>query len=545
MMRKVVLWTLLVAVLLTAFLLYAYMDRTHKSPTFRLAKVEQGAIVSTVSSSGTLSPVITVLVGSQVSGQIKEILVDFNSEVREGQLIARIDPESFEARVRQAEAELAVARANVVIQQAAADRARAELQNARSALSAVKAQSEKAKIAVWDAQRDLDRKKKLHHSHIISESDIDKAKATYDQAVAQLHTVEAEQQGQVSAVRSREAALKMAEGEVIYAQAQVTQREASLYQSQIDLSRTIIHSPVDGVVIARNVDVGQTVAASLQAPTLFTIAKDLREMQVETSVDEADIGRTEVGQTATFTVDAFPGREFRGRVEQIRKAPLTVQNVVTYTVVISADNPHLHLLPGMTANVTIAVEEHTNVRKLPNAALRFRPPDVNGRGAADTGDTHRTPSGSPRSGEAGERLSRIIEALDLNEDQQARVRALFSEAREKIKEMRQKGAAPDDIRIQAKNLREKGRTAMMAILNEEQRKKYAQILKGSSGVSAQKGRVWVVGEGGQPLAVQITTGISDGSFTEIVSGDLAAGQEVIVGMDRSSASPAAKKRIAF
>jgi len=544
-MRKLILWTFVGVALLTAVLFYAYMDGTGRSPVYRLARVEQGSVVSTVSSSGTLKPVITVVVGSQVSGQIKEILVDFNSEVREGQVIARIDPESFEARVRQSEAELAVARAAVVIQQAASERALAELENARSAFSAVKAQSEKARVTVWDARRDLDRKQKLHKSNIISESDIDKARAAYDQAGAQLRTAEAEQQAQVSAVRSRAAALKMAEGEVIHARAQVTHREATLYQSRIDLSRTIIRSPVDGVVIERNVDVGQTVAASLQAPTLFTIAKDLRQMQVETSVDEADIGRTAVGQMATFTVDAFPGREFRGRVEQIRKAPLTVQNVVTYTVVISADNPHLHLLPGMTANVTIVVEEHADVRKVHNAALRFRPPDANGREAADTGEPGRTPSGSMRSGEGGEKLTRIIEALDLNEDQQVKARALFSEAREKIKEMRRKGAPPDDIRIQAMNLREKVRTAMLAILNDEQRKKYAQVSKAGVSDPAQKGRVWVLGEGGRTLDVPVTTGISDGTFTEILSGDLAVGQEVIVGMDRSSASPAAKKKFAF
>ncbi len=544
-MRKFFLWSFLAAALLTAAILYVYADRSGKSPTFRFAKVEQGSIVSTVSSSGTLSPVITVVVGSQVSGQIKEILVDFNSEVREGQVIARIDPESFEARLRQAEAELAVARADVAIQKAAVERARAELENAHSAFSALTAQVEKAKVAVVEARRDLDRKQRLRKSSIISESDIDKVRADYDQAVAQLHTAEAEEAAQASTVRSREAALKMAQGQVIHAQAQVTQREATLHQGRIDLTRTIIRSPVDGVVIERNVDVGQTVAASLQAPTLFTIAKDLREMQVETSVDEADIGRTVAGQMATFTVDAFPGHEFKGRVEQIRKAPLTVQNVVTYTVVISADNPDLRLLPGMTANVTIIVEEHADVRKIPNAALRFKPPDSTGPQGPDSRDSRRTASTARGAGEAGERVSRIIEALGLDENQQARVRALFSDTREKIKEMRQKGAAPDEIRTQAANLREKSRMALSAILNEEQRRKFAHLSKGGAIHAARKGRVWVVGEAGQAVAIQVTTGISDGSFTEILSGDLGPGREVIVGMDRPSPSSAAKRKFGF
>jgi len=544
-MRKSILWAFLGIAILIAVFLYGYADRSGNSPEFRLAKVEQGSIVSTVSSSGTLNPVINVIVGSQVSGQIKEILVDFNSEVREGQIIARIDPESFEARVRQAEAELAVAKSDVVVQRAAVERARAELENARSALSAAAAQVEKAKVAVSDARRDLGRKQRLHKSSIISESEIDKSRATYDQSVAQLHTAEAEQKAHASVVHSREAALKMAEGQVVHAQAQVKQREATLRQSRIDLTRTIIRSPVDGVVIERNVDVGQTVAASLQAPTLFTIAKDLRKMQVETSVDEADIGRTVVGQLATFTVDAFPSREFRGRVEQIRKAPLTLQNVVTYTVVISAENPDLRLLPGMTANVTIVVEEHADVRKVPNASLRFRPPDSNGREGVASGDSRGTASISRGAKEAEGRLTRMIDALDLDKDQQARVRALFSEARERIKEMRQKGAAPDEIRARAMNLREKGRMALLAILNEEQRKKFAQLSKGGGTRSARKGRVWVVGEAGQPTPVQVTTGISDGSFTEIVSGDLAPGQEVIVGMNRSSPSSAGKRKFRF
>lgn len=545
-MRKIMLWAAaLCGIVLLVGGLYFYGSRSGHAPLFRLAKVQQGSITSTVSPSGTLTPVITVVVGSQISGQIKEILVDFNSEVREGQTIARIDPESFDSRVCQAEAELAVARSEVVIQAAAVERARAELENARSALSGVSAQVEKARVAVWDARRDLDRKERLRKGSIISQSDIDKAKAAYDQAEAQLRTAEAEQEAQASVVRSRKAALRMAEGEVVHAEAQVAQREATLHQSRIDLSRTIIRSPVDGVVIERNVDVGQTVAASLQAPVLFNIAKDLLKMQVETSVDEADIGRIQVGQKATFTVDAFPGHEFRGEVEQIRKAPLTVQNVVTYTVIISADNPDLRLLPGMTANVAIIVEEHADIRKVPNAALRFKPPAGNAPYVADSGPG--TPGAFHTQGrqEVGERLSRLIEVLDLDKNQQTRIRALFTEAKVKIADMRRKGASPDEIRMQAANLREKGRAALLSILNEDQQKKYAQISMRKNSPSRQKGRVWIVGEGGRASPVQVTTGISDGSFTEIVSGNLTAGQEVIVGMDRASSPAAPKKRFRF
>ncbi len=545
MIRKWILFVFLAVVLGVAAVLYVFTGRSGKTPSFRLAKAERGSLVSTVSSSGTLSSVITVLVGSQVSGQIKEILVDYNSEVREGQVIARIDPESFEARVRQAEAELAVARANVAIQRAAVERARAELENTRAAYSAAKAQTEKANVAVTDARRDLSRKQRLHSRKIIPESDIDKAEATYKEALAQLSTAKAEQKAQVSTVHSREAALKMAEGQVAHAKAQVKQREATLHQSKIDLGHTIIRSPVNGVVIERNVDVGQTVAASLQAPTLFTIAKDLRKMQVETSVDEADIGRTGLGQRANFSVDAFPGHEFTGRVEQIRKAPHTVQNVVTYTVVVSADNPDLRLLPGMTANVKIVVEERAAVLKVPNAALRFRPPGGSAAMVASPGGASLQTAASRRAKEAEERVKRLIEALDLDENQQAQVRAVFSEARKKVREMHQKGATPDEIRAAAMNIREKGRAAILAILNEDQRQRFSQLLQARDRKQAGQGRVWVVGDGGKALPVQVVTGITDGSFTEILKGNLKPGQEVIIGIDRSALSSTGNKKLGF
>jgi HlyD family secretion protein len=356
-MRKRTLFIVVVLILIAAILAYTYANRNGNRPTYRLARLEQGPIISTVSSTGTLTPVTTVQVGSQVSGQIKELSADFNSEVHEGQVIARIDPENFEARVRQADAELAVARANVAIQRADVERTRAELENAYAALAAAKAQTEKARVVLVHAKRDLDRKRALHQQAIISKSQIDDAVAAHDQEHAQFSAAEAQEQAQTSIVLSRKAQLKMSQAQVEHALAQVKQREAALHNSKIDLEHTVIRSPLDGVVIQRNVDIGQTVAASLQAPTLFTIAQDLRNMQVDTNVDEADIGRIQVGQRVTFTVDAFPGREFIGQVEQIRKASQTIQNVVTYTVVVSAENQDQHLLPGMTANVKLVIDE--------------------------------------------------------------------------------------------------------------------------------------------------------------------------------------------
>lgn len=546
--RKVLFFVILVVILIGVVAIYLFSNSDADRTTFRLARIERGPIISAVSSTGTLNAVITVQVGSQVSGQIKELLADFNSEVREGEVIARIDPENFEARVRQAEAEQAVAQSEVTIQGAALERARADLQNAQSALDATKAQTEKARVAVEDAKRDLGRKKTLYKGKIISESDIDKAVAVYDQAAAQLSAAQAEERAQNSLVRSREAALKMAKAEVDHALAQVQQRKAALHQSRVDLDHTVIRSPVDGVVIQRNVDVGQTVAASLQAPTLFTIAQDLRKMQVDTNVDEADIGRIQVGQRVTFTVDSFPGQEFTGSVEQIRKAPETIQNVVTYTVVVSADNPDLRLLPGMTANVQIVVEERKDSLKVPNAALRFQP---SGAGTDSLkAAKERLSSGKPGGGGAQQiedRIQRFTKALQLNEDQQSQLRAIFAKAREQIASLRRQGATPEDIRPEIERIRQRSRGIILQFLTPEQRLKFRQLIEARAASPVTRGRVWVLNQGGSPVSVDLMTGISDGSFTEVVRGNLQAGQQVIIGTSgpKGESSRRSQRRFGF
>jgi HlyD family secretion protein len=314
-------------------------------PQYRLARVERGPLTAAVAASGTLNAVTTVQVGSQISGQVKEIYADFNTPVKAGQVIARIDPETFELRVTQARADLDAAQSAVAV--------------ARSGLAAQMAELGRVKVTLADAQRDYERKKALVERSFISPSELDKARTLLEATRQQLKAVEAQ--------------MRVGEAQVRSALAAVKQRESLLKQAQVDLERTIIRAPVDGTVILRNVDAGQTVAASLQAPVLFTIARDLRDMQVEAAIDEADVGRLRPGLPAAFTVDAFPRRGFTGEIVQIRKSPVTVQNVVSYTVVISARNPDLALLPGMTANVRIVVEQRENALKVPNAALRFRP----------------------------------------------------------------------------------------------------------------------------------------------------------------------------
>jgi HlyD family secretion protein len=518
-----------------------FSDSRNGASSFRLAAVERGPIISAVSTSGTLNAVITVQVGSQVSGQIKELLADFNSEVKAGLVIARIDPETFAAKVRQARAELDVARANVHIQRAGIERAQKELANAAASLNSAKARTEKTRVTLVNAKRNLERRRALFQSGSVSESQIDDAQTAHDQTLAQMNSDEADERAAESMVATREAALKTSRAQVDYAIEQVRQKEAALYQTEVDLENTFIRSPVDGVVIERAVDIGQTVAATFQAPKLFVIAQDLRQMQVETDVDEADIGRVHVSQEAIFTVDAFAGREFHGQVLQVRKAPRVVQNVVTYTVLVSADNSDLRLLPGMTANIQIIVDERQNALKVPNAALRFKP---NGEDAKSTGASRSASTSSGETAQPEERLKQLTTALRLTESQQNQVRVILFDAREKLEALRRQDAPPEEVRRETLAQRERTRNVVATLLSPEQREKYARFAAAQEGGAPLRGKVYVAAEKDKPQPVDLVLGISDGTFTEVVSGDLDTGQQVIIGVNLT-ASKRAVKRFAF
>jgi HlyD family secretion protein len=380
---------------------YLYAQSLSNRQSFRTAPVTRGPLTAAVTATGTLNAVITVQVGSQVSGQIKEMFVDFNSIVRKNQVIARINPALFEAQVSQAKAQLDAAEAMVLNQQAVIEKTRADLENARAALASAHAQSIKSQVAVVDGKRNLGRQHDLRQRNLIAQADEDAAQVQYDSAVAQYDSSVAQERAQGAALRSAEGQLKVAETLLRNLEAQVDQNKAALEQAKLSLGYTVIQAPVDGVVVARNVDVGQTVAASLQAPTLFVIAQDLTKMQVDTNVDEADVGRLQVGQHTTFTVDAFPGRFFTGAITQVRKAAQILQNVVTYDVVVSADNSDLKLLPGMTANIRVVTDQRENALRVPNAALRFRPagvaverPSMGGGSGGGQGPGNRPGSGS-------------------------------------------------------------------------------------------------------------------------------------------------------
>ena len=506
---------------------------------FRTAKIEKGPLVATVSATGTLNPVVSVSVGSQVSGQLKEIFVDFNSAVKKGQLVARIDPEQFEYKLRQAQADLDAARASIGTQQANVAVQRAEVARAEANLA--------------EAKRDVERKKSLVEKNFIAASEAEKADAVY--------------KAQLAGLESAKAQLGVATANAKNSEAVVKQREAQLAQARIDLDRTAIRAPVDGVVVKKSVEPGQTVAASLQAPELFIIAQNLADMQVEAAIDEADVGRVREGQSATFTVDSFAGRTFSGAVRQVRKAAIVAQNVVTYVVVISAANPDLNLLPGMTANVRITTDKRDSVLKVANSALRFRPPGaaedgqnppaptVTGKDAANNGSGSGSTAGGaggsgggaaaaggPGGGGRAQR-ERLVTELKLDADQQQKLDAIFAGMREKFMAVRE---LPEAERARASernraDIREK----ITAILTEEQKKKYADIVAEQAGRTPTRGRVWINGDDGKPKAVQVRLGLSDGSSTEVAGGDLKEGQEVLVGVataGQKGAAPAGAPR---
>ena len=328
------------------------------------AEVRRGTITKSISATGKVEALTTVNVGSQVSGTVAEIFVDYNTPVKKGQIIARLDSSQLQAQVTQASA-------NQLSASAAIQTAQNSVLSAEAAIQASEANVERAKSVVDDAQRNLELTQSMVSAGVTARLQIDPAKAAVVQVTAQ-------HQQAVAQLNQAKAQAQSSRSQVNQAKAQAQQAGASVQLASVNLGNSIIRAPIDGVVVARNVDVGQTVAASFQAPTLFLIANDLRKMQVLANIDEADIGQLGPDSRVTFTVDAFPSDEFSGKIAQIRLAPQTLQNVVTYTAVVQVDNPELKLKPGMTANVTAIVAEKRDVVTVPNAALRFRPAGASG-----------------------------------------------------------------------------------------------------------------------------------------------------------------------
>ena len=496
---------LMAAVMLAGFYFWGNDSST---PQYMTARVERGNLRNTVTATGALQAVTTVQVGSQASGTISALYADFNSVVKKGQVIAQLDPSTAKAQVEQARANLEQARASLANARAAVVNSRAGVSDAQARSMAARSTVQnnqagvsgaEANVAVLKAQQDdalslLKQQESLLKAGVIAQREYDvatttykTAEARYNQAVAQLNQAKLAEQSSASAgIAQSQAAIEQSQAQVQQSQAQVKQAEAQVQQAQaqlsvaeVNLSHTTITSPIDGVVVSRDVDVGQTVAASLSAPTLFTIANDLTQMQVIANIDQADIGLVEQAKSVRFTVDAFPGKEFDGQIAELRLNPVNVQNVVTYNVVINVDNPEQKLKPGMTANLTITIDERNNVLKVPNSALRFTPQDRPRNATAGQG----------QNGQQGQRRQRQQGENAGSGSGDSAGRGNFAPA-----------SAP--------------------------------VLPGQTRI------VWVLGQNNKPERRRITVGLSDGAATEVVDGDLKEGDTVITGQTVSGSTGA-------
>lgn len=465
------------AILAIGYVVFSGRQETVTNTAFEGEVVSRGPIESIVASTGSVRPVVTVQLGSELSGLIAELHADFNDEVHEGQVVAVIDPRTFATRVEQAEADLRLADASLTTSEAAISRAEANL---------------------VQAERAWERNKTLAGRGNLSESALDTALATLEGARADLATAKAQK---------------------VTAQATIAQRKAALRQARIDLERTEIRSPIDGVIVNRVVDVGQTVAASLSAPILFEIARDLSSIQIEASVDEADIGNVVPGNPVRFTVDAYRDRRFSGEVRQVRLAPVELNNVVTYTVIIDAANSDRSLLPGMTANLEIVTGSRSDALRVPNEALRFRPPE-NLVAAAQQG-------GGGQGGGGGGGFGNLTAGLELSADQEAKLREAMAAMRAGFRPQQQNpaqaGGPPPDPALIRQQFQARIASVMADILTPEQMEKFRALQKDQA--RNRPGSLWVIKADGNLEQRRVLLGIGDNRFTEIVSG-LEAGESV-------------------
>ena len=499
---------------------------------YRLGSVDRGPITASVRATGTLNPVTTVLVGSQLSGQIVEILADYNSPVKAGQVVARLYSEQIKARRDAARADLEQGRADLAMRRAQIERTKATRQRAEAAVQDMLAQRDRSGAQLADARRNLDRQQELFTRRVGSETALDTARTQTEVQKATLASSEAQIASARAELKGLDADIALAEANLKSAEAVILQREAKLRDIEIDLERTDIRSPVDGVVVQRQIDLGQTVAASLNAPTLFTIAQDLREIDIYANIDEADVGRLKAGQSVSFTVNAYPNRTFTGTVRTVRLGAQTIQNVVTYTAVIGVDNRDMALLPGMTANLQIVTDERRDVLRVPNAALRFRP--SSGAAAAPTpGPTPADePAGRPRGGRALEGLrERIAADVQPTPEQAAAIERVLAEARSAFPG-RGAGLSDEERRAAMRAARRDIEERIAAALDPERRARFEALAAEGPGGNAQNGtpgRVYVLGEDGAPTPVAVRLGVTDGNTTEILAGDVREGAGIVTG----------------
>ena len=524
--RYAVLGLLLLAFAIGGFALFR-RDAKNPAEKYFTVKTERGNIRHVVTSTGTLQAVVTVQVGSQVSGRIQELHADFNSVVKKGQMLAVIDPANFEAQRQRSQAALAIA-------QAAVKSAEANLINRKAELASAQANLEVARVALKDAEIQLKRAQGLIKDGLISDRDLENAQVTFDQNAARLQQAAAQ-------VSQSEASIHSALSQQDQASANVEQAKADLQIAEVNLEYTKIISPIDGVVVERNVDIGQTVAASFQAPILFLIANDLTKMQVIAQVDEADIGALSERANSQFSVDAFPSQNFQGKISEIRlssKLPGSstsssstaatggssggASNVVVYNVIIDVDNPQLKLRPGMTANVNFTVASTENVLKIPNAALRYRPADTKPEEIQKllasfpntvSADTHLS-EGKKGSSE-GLAASKGGGGTDNGRSSQGSSGTLY---RSRSGKMLGKQSGGAQAVVQQSTNERYGINAGLTIHFPQ-----AEALKPTWSM------IWVVDSGGQPRPRRVKMGITDGRETAVLDGDLKEGETIITG----------------
>jgi HlyD family secretion protein len=488
----------------------------HGTVQYFAQAVTRGDIRNVVTATGTVQAVVTVDVGSQVSGKIQTIYADYNSKVKRGQVLARIDPRPFEAQLSNASADLAAARAHVRTMQA-------DVVNQQASVKAAQANVEDELAARRVADVTLQRDTTLLQRGLLARSDFDTAKAADDEAVAKHNQA-------VAALEQAHAQATSSAADLAQAEAQVDQAKATVETSRLNLSYATISSPVDGVVVSRSVDVGQTVAASLQAPLLFVIANDLTKMQVNANVDEADVGHLSDREPVSFFVDAYPHDTFTGRISEIRLNPQTVQNVVTYSVIIDVDNPQLKLRPGMTANVTVTIEHRSNALKLPNAALRYQPAGVT-----------RAQVAAMLGARGGEGRGGWREALGAGRRPEAAV-----DGRASVPSGTEPGggrpadavATSGSVTVAGSPDHSRSLPVADAPLAPGQRWNPADKIRFPAEDLAgdRPAIVWVLDAQGRPAARKVTLGVTDGVSTELVSGDVHASDRLVIA--DTSESPA-------
>jgi HlyD family secretion protein len=515
--------------------------------SYRTAKAERGEIVATVSATGTINPTTTVIVGSQLSGQVVEILADYNSEVKAGQVVARLNQDHIRARLDAARADLAQMRAQRLVTEGQIEKVKAETEKARAAQVDMEAQVTRNEALLADTDRIFKRQSDLRTRGFAADAAVDTARATRDAQDAALASARAQVNSAKAALLGLAADLQVAQANLAAVSAQVQQREAAVRQIEVDLSNSEIKSPVNGVIVQRNVELGATVAASLQAPVLFLIADDLSRMEIAANIDETDIGRIKPGQRVTFTVNAFPGRTFDGVVKQVRLGSQNVQNVVIYTTIISIENPRRELLPGMTANLRVETERRDDVVRIPNAALRWRPPSLAEQPIGAAG----APAAAQRrasGGNAAEFLDAIKTEIKPGADQLREVEAAFADMRKSF----MAGAGDGDASARRERIlaaRRELEQRIAGVLTPKQKSVFDEIVKRQASAAGQRttqsGRVFIVGRDGEPQGVTIRIGATDGGSTEVVAG-LDAGAEVIVGgSGRPGTAPKRGPRLGF